>query len=59
MPELAQLASKDIHAPWTASAEALRRAGVQLGQHYPAPVVRHDLACAETLERYAVVKQAA
>ena len=59
VPELAQLSSKDIHAPWTASAEALRRAGVQLGQHYPAPVVRHDLARAETLERYAVVKQAA
>ncbi|MDD4887768.1 MAG: deoxyribodipyrimidine photo-lyase [Thiomonas sp.] len=59
VPELAQLASKDIHAPWKASADALRAAGVQLGQSYPAPMVRHDLARAETLERYAVVKSAA
>jgi deoxyribodipyrimidine photo-lyase len=56
VPELAQLASKDIHAPWKAPAALLQAAGVRLGSTYPAPIVRHDLARAETLERYAVVK---
>ncbi|MGC9185264.1 MAG: cryptochrome/photolyase family protein [Thiomonas sp.] len=58
VPELARLSPQDIHAPWTASAQALRAAGVELGKSYPAPMVRHDLARAETLERYAVVKAA-
>ncbi|OYV40357.1 MAG: deoxyribodipyrimidine photolyase [Thiomonas sp. 20-64-5] len=58
VPELTQLSPRDIHAPWKASADALRVAGVRLGQSYPAPMVRHDLARAETLERYAVVKSA-
>lgn len=58
LPELAGLSAKDIHAPWQASAQALRAAGVELGKTYPAPIVRHDLARAETLQRYAVVKSA-
>jgi deoxyribodipyrimidine photo-lyase len=58
LPELAGLSAKDIHAPWQASAQALRAAGVELGKTYPVPIVRHDLARTETLQRYAVVKSA-
>jgi deoxyribodipyrimidine photo-lyase len=58
VPELARLSPHDVHAPWNASAQVLRAAGVELGKTYPHPLVRHDLARAETLQRYAVVKQA-
>ncbi|MGA8009193.1 MAG: deoxyribodipyrimidine photo-lyase [Thiomonas sp.] len=58
VPELALLSAKDIHAPWTVSAVLLQAADLRLGGTYPAPIVRHDLARAETLERYAVVKSA-
>jgi len=58
LPELARLSAKDIHAPWQASPALLKAAGVDLGVSYPAPIVRHDLARAETLQRYAVVKGA-
>jgi deoxyribodipyrimidine photo-lyase len=58
LPELARLPAKAIHAPWQADAATLRAAGVTLGGNYPLPVVRHDLARAETLQRYAVVKTA-
>ncbi len=56
VPELAALPARDIHAPWEAPAVVLAAAGVRLGTDYPLPIVRHDLARAETLERYAVVK---
>ena len=48
VPELAHLSDKAIHAPWQGD----------LGDavDYPAPIVQHDEARAETLERYAVVK---
>jgi deoxyribodipyrimidine photo-lyase len=42
LPELANLPSNVIHAPWLASRDTLRRAGVELGGHYPLPMV--DLA---------------
>ena len=37
----------------------LAAAGVELGRDYPLPVVDHAEAREKTLERYAVVKQAA
>ncbi len=48
VPELAHLSDKAIHAPWQGD----------LGDavDYPSPIVQHDEARAETLERYAVVK---
>ena len=39
VPEIAELPDRHIHAPWQAPAEALRRAGIRLGETYPAPVV--------------------
>jgi deoxyribodipyrimidine photo-lyase len=57
VPELTNLSDKDIHAPWLAPAISLQSAGVKLGEHYPQPVVDHAQARAETLARFAVVKQ--
>ena len=56
LPQLAALPDAAIHAPWLARPVDLQAAGVEIGRHYPAPVVQHDLARARTLARYAVVK---
>ncbi|MGE0221992.1 MAG: deoxyribodipyrimidine photo-lyase [Acetobacteraceae bacterium] len=42
VPELARLDIRHLHAPWAAPPEALRHAGICLGESYPAPIV--DLA---------------
>ena len=56
LPMLAALPDKYIHAPWTAPDDVLTTAGVKLGENYPRPIVQHDVARMETLERYALVK---
>ncbi|HBD35438.1 MAG TPA: deoxyribodipyrimidine photolyase, partial [Cupriavidus sp.] len=57
LPMLAALPDRYIHAPWTAPNEVLRAAGVTLGKDYPRPIVQHDVARKEALERYGVVKE--
>ncbi len=59
VPELAALPDAALHAPWLADPAVLQRAGVRLGADYPAPVVDHARARARTLQRYAVVRDAA
>jgi deoxyribodipyrimidine photo-lyase len=44
VPELAALPAQVIHAPWKAPAAVLAKAGVTLGETYPAPIVDHDAA---------------
>jgi deoxyribodipyrimidine photo-lyase len=39
VPELAGLSNNLIHAPWEAERDELRRAGIELGKHYPCPIV--------------------
>src|SRR6201999_3776672 len=39
IPELARLPPELVHRPWEASAEALAKAGVQLGNDYPRPII--------------------
>ena len=56
LPQLAGLDAKVIHAPWMAKPSALEAAGVVLGKNYPAPVVDHATARAQTLQRYSVVR---
>ncbi len=42
VPELARLPDRWLHAPWSAPAAVLEKAGVRLGETYPQPLV--DLA---------------
>lgn len=56
LPQLAALPDRLIHAPWLARPVDLAAAGVELGKHYPLPVVDHAAAREKTLQRYAVVK---
>ena len=49
LPELARLPDARLHAPWEASAAELEAAGVQLGRHYPAPIVEHGAARSRAL----------
>ena len=58
LPQLGKLSGRDIHAPWKLALDTLRSAGVELGQDYPQPLVRHEEAREQTLRRYAVVKKA-
>lgn len=39
IPEIAELPDRYIHAPWTAPADVLAGAGVQLDATYPAPIL--------------------
>ena len=41
VPELSKLPGRWVHRPWEAPAEALRNAGVALGETYPVPIVDH------------------
>lgn len=52
VPELAQLPTRHIHAPWKAPQDVLRRAGVTLGLDYPKPIVDHSAARHQTLAAY-------
>ncbi|PLX37997.1 MAG: deoxyribodipyrimidine photolyase [Hyphomicrobiales bacterium] len=57
-PELTKLDVKDIHAPCEAAPMDLMRAGVRLGETYPAPIVDHAKARAAALAGYEAVKEA-
>ena len=50
VPELARLEAAHIHSPWLAPPLALQRAGVTLGQNYPAPIVDHAFARRRALD---------
>jgi deoxyribodipyrimidine photo-lyase len=44
VPELADCPADFIHKPWLAPAAVLQKAGIKLGETYPAPVVDHAQA---------------
>jgi deoxyribodipyrimidine photo-lyase len=58
IPELSRLDDRVIHAPFEASAAELAKAGVRLGETYPAPIVNHAKARAAALAGYDAVKAA-
>ncbi|WP_269582412.1 cryptochrome/photolyase family protein [Roseibium sp. Sym1] len=58
VPELADLETRYLFAPFEAPIDALRSAGVTLGDTYPEPVVDHAKARKAALEGYEDVKQA-
>jgi deoxyribodipyrimidine photo-lyase len=51
-PELAGLPTELIHAPFEADATTLARAGIVLGETYPAPIVDHWSARKAALDAY-------
>jgi len=59
LPQLAQLDTKQIHAPWLVRPDVLAERGVVLGKDYPAPVVDHDTARRMTLARFEAVRKTA
>jgi len=58
VPELKDLETRYLFAPFDAPEEALKAAGVVLGKTYPGPVVDHKSARRAALEGYEAVKQA-
>lgn len=52
VPELAGLPARAIHCPAAMKPQALKSYGVELGVHYPHPVVDHGSARARTLMRF-------
>ncbi|MEL7169557.1 MAG: deoxyribodipyrimidine photo-lyase [Bacteroidota bacterium] len=56
VPELADVPTKHLHAPWDAPASVLRRANVQLGADYPRPMVDHKAARQRALEALDTIK---
>lgn len=56
VPELAALPVEHIHAPWEAPPEVLRRAEVELGKTYPAPIIDHKAGRDRALRAYEQVK---
>lgn len=56
VPELSKLDSKYIHRPFDAPNDVLRRAGIELGKHYPRPIVDHAVARQRALAAHASLK---
>ena len=52
VPELGRMPAEWIHQPSAAPEAVLRRAGVELGGNYPAPLVSHAIAREVALEAY-------
>jgi deoxyribodipyrimidine photo-lyase len=52
VPELARVLIEYIHAPWTMPRDVARRAGVEIGKDYPAPIVDHVVQRERALAMY-------
>ena len=59
VPELANLTSRNIHAPWRMGPLEQQASGVIVGRDYPHPIIDHAQARVDTLARYGTVKKPA
>ncbi len=59
LPELAQVADRYIHAPWTMPPAEQQRCGVVIGRDYPAPIVDHAERRMRALALYRAVSSVA
>ena len=57
VPELGKLDTKYIHKPWEAPKDMLEKAGVVLGETYPAPLVDHGKARARALSAFEEIRK--
>ncbi|MEH6725454.1 MAG: deoxyribodipyrimidine photo-lyase [Hyphomicrobiales bacterium] len=57
VPELKDLPSKYLNAPWEAPDTVLKDAGIELGKTYPKPIVDHSVAREKALSAFAKTKQ--
>ncbi len=55
VPEIAELPTKYLFAPWEAPAAVLEAAGIALDTHYPLPIVDHQQARETALQAYAAI----
>lgn len=56
LPELAEVPTRCIHAPWTMTPLEASAAGVRIGTDYPAPIVDHAEARKAALRMFDAVK---
>ncbi|MFM7068896.1 MAG: cryptochrome/photolyase family protein [Actinomycetes bacterium] len=59
VPELAELPTRALHAPWEAGPLELAAADVELGSTYPMPIVDHAFARDRTLAAYSAARGSA
>jgi deoxyribodipyrimidine photo-lyase len=57
VPELTTLPDEYVHAPWDAPQEVLHRAKIQLGHHYPEPIIDHKKGREGALAALAKLKE--
>jgi deoxyribodipyrimidine photo-lyase len=56
VPELAGLPDRYVHRPWEAPQSVLKSAGIELGRHYPLPVVDHAEARERAMSAYRSIR---
>ena len=56
VPELKNLAPKELFAPWEVDLKKLEASGVMLGETYPKPIVDLKASREEALEAYNTIK---
>lgn len=57
LPELSSLPPRYLHTPWLATEEVLKKANVELGVTYPAPIIDLIVSRERVLERFKKLKK--